>query len=239
MKKIFYIISITFIVACSSGSGSEDVEPKDENKENPTNKEDQKNESPSAFNLIYPTPNLLCLDNNIEFKWSDSKSTNQITYNLIIASDPNFKVIKFNRNVRETKLKLTLEKGKAFYYKVIAKDSKSNEVSSDEIAFFVEADAIINHIPFESKIISPTNNQKLDSIDSISLTWSKAEDVDNDPIEYKIYLYEKGNQQKLISSTKNTTINTSIKSGLTYLWRVDVFDGKNTNKGNISTFSVK
>ena len=48
-----------------------------------------KNQVPTAVNLIYPTQNLLCIDTTITFDWSEATDPENdvLEYNIIIATD--------------------------------------------------------------------------------------------------------------------------------------------------------
>ena len=73
---------------------------------------DPKNRAPSAVNLIYPSQNLLCIENTITFNWSEAidPENDALEYNIIIAKDRAMTNIIENETTTSSELTFILEK---------------------------------------------------------------------------------------------------------------------------------
>ena len=77
MKKLLYI-SVLILFLCSCGGGDEVLI--------------SENIPPTSTSLLEPTNNSLCIDNLVQFKWSESTDPNgdNITYEVQISKDNTF-----------------------------------------------------------------------------------------------------------------------------------------------------
>jgi len=129
IKEIKYIASFTFIIlilSCSSSGGDDSGEmPVGET---PTPDPDPiENRAPlSVSSLKYPTNNLLCINNTLDFEWEKATDPDgdNLSYIIEIAADNTFSSLIHNYTVSATSRTITLDKGEAFYWRVKAKDPK-------------------------------------------------------------------------------------------------------------------
>jgi hypothetical protein len=93
---------------------------------------DEKNKAPIAVNLIYPTQNLLCTDNTINFNWSKATDpeNDALEYNLIIATDRSMTNVIENITITNLQTTVSLEKQTAYYWKVDALDINNKQGTS-------------------------------------------------------------------------------------------------------------
>lgn len=218
MKQLIRVFVISLLLCSCSGGGSEDeipVPPPAENK------------APSKPILTYPTNNLLCINNVLDFEWNASTDSDgdALSYKIEIATDIQFSQIAFSSDVSGTNKVFTLEKGKAYYWRVKATDSKnkSSEYSST-FNFYTEGEGISNHLPFAPELVKPEFNSKENSGD-ITLEWIGS-DTDNDPLTFDIY-FGSNDEPELISqnqSEQNFKVSTTANN--TYYWKVVVKDNK-------------
>lgn len=199
------------------------------------------NQAPSAVQLIYPTANLLCIDNNIIFDWSNATDpeNNDIQYNIIIASDRAMTNIVESKTVVASQLAVTLTKGQAYYWAVNALDVDNNlGTSSDTYAFFTKGDGTANYAPFTSELLTPENNSQVNA-GSLNLTWDAADSNTNDTLTYQVYFGENSTLALVDDSLTAKSYMVTVESGKTYSWKVNVVDQNGAKSiGQTWTFTV-
>ncbi|GGP05901.1 hypothetical protein GCM10010992_23980 [Cloacibacterium rupense] len=215
------IIPSLIIISCSgSGGNGGGVDP------TPT---PTPNSAPTVPSLISPTNQSLCISNALTFNWNTSTDAQNdaITYQIQIATDNQFTQIINSSTVNSTSYTFTLDKGKAYYWRVKAIDSKnaSSEFSTTN-SLYTEANATTNHLPFMPQLVKPAQDTNVNT--TVDLEWN-ASDVDtSDVLSYDIYWgTSKTNltNSKTNVSTKTTQI-TGLQATTTYFWRVVVKDNK-------------
>ena len=148
-------------------------------------------------------------------------------YQLQIASDNLFAQIVNSTEVTTPVHAILLEKGKAYYWRVKATDSKNaSSAYSSTFSFYTEGTAVSNHAPFLPQLVLPINNTILNGT-STTLKWS-ATDVDtNDTLSFDVYLgTETSPTTKIADNKPVTSIDASLQSNKTYYWKVVVRDNK-------------
>jgi len=199
------------------------------------------NQPPSVVQLIYPSENLLCIENTIVFDWSDATDpeNDNIQYNLLVASDRAMSNIVENRTISASQLSITLSKAQAFYWTVSALDVNNNQgTTSDTFAFFTKGEGNVNYAPFTSALLTPENNSQVNQ-GSVNLTWDAADSNAGDTLIYEVYLGENATLvlQDDAIPTKSYTV--TVESGKTYSWRVDVKDQNGAKSiGQVWSFTV-
>lgn len=217
MKIFFKFIILSLVLfGCSGGSG-------DDNPASPVSK----NNVPTIPILIYPSNNLLCINNILEFEWNASTDLDGdgITYKIEVAKDNQFTQIAFNSNLSTTKKAFTLEKGIAYYWRVQAIDSKKESSNySSVFNLYTEGIGVSNHLPFAPELVKPEFNSTEPPGD-ITLEWVGS-DADNDPLTFDVY-FGTNNPPTLLAENQNeqSFIVTTIPSS-TYYWTIVVKDDK-------------
>ena len=200
-----------------------------------------KNQAPSAVNLIYPAQNLLCIDNTIIFEWSDATDPENdvLEYNIIIAKDRDMTNVIENKMTTSTQLTVTLEKKTAYYWKVDALDIDNNQGTESEIfAFYTKGEGDLNYAPFTSELVSPENNSQVNAT-SVSLTWEAADTNAGDTLTYEIYFGENSSLTLIDDTLTVKSQLVSIESGKSYSWKVNVKDQDGAKSiGQIWSFTV-
>ncbi len=234
MKKLYIyiiVISVNMFLSCSSGGG--------DNKE----PEPEENIAPTVPIQVYPLNNTVCIDNNIVFEWNASTDSDgdRITYTIEIAENNSFSPISNTEtSASESKL-ISLVKGKAYYWRIKATDSKSAASAySPVMQFLTEGDGVSNHIPFAPSLISPILNSEIVGTSTV-LSWL-ASDVDGDPLTYDVYLDTNTEPiTKVAENQSATTYNaTGLAASSTYYFKVVVKDDKGAASiGQVWSFTTE
>jgi hypothetical protein len=219
MKKIIYTLALsTLIWSCGGGGG-----------DTPPTPPPAVNNAPTVPTLVYPTNNLLCIDNVLDFDWNASTDSDgdAITYQVQVAKDSQFTQLVQTVTEVSTLRTLSLEKGIAYYWRVKAVDNKNlSSAYSSTNQFYTEGEGIINHLPFSPELVSPVLSEIVQTA-TVTLQWT-ADDVDtSDTLTYAVY-FETGDTptQQVATSQTATTFSVDLVSGQTYSWKIVVKDGK-------------
>ena len=218
MKKFIFTLVLGTVLWSCGGSGGDTPPPPP-----PVNK------APTTPTLVYPTNNLLCINNVLDFNWNAATDPegDAITYQVQVATDANFTQIVHTVSETSTLRTLSLEKGIAYYWRVRATDSKnlSSDYSSTN-QFYTEGNGISNYLPFSPILVSPSLNTT-ETGTTTTLQWT-ASDVDtSDTLTYDVY-FDTVNPPVTIESSNLTTnsLNVSLTASTNYYWKVVVKDDK-------------
>ena len=231
MKKTYvYLVVILGLMVSCGGSDNDPVE------ETPDNR------PPSTPTQVYPLNNTLCINNSVEFQWSKSEDLDNdfLKYKVEVSDNIGFTSIVQTKTVSTISTTITLEKGKAFYWRVKAIDSKNAESDfSTPSQFLTEGEGVTNHLPFSPDLIVPTANEVIDGT-SASLSWS-ASDADNDALTFDVYLDTVNPPLAKVSEnqTETTYSASNLSVATTYYFKVVVKDDKGGQTiGQVWSFSV-
>jgi hypothetical protein len=219
-----YLIYLLFIsaamISCGGGGGGERETPP----------APVVNTPPTAPTLISPTDKVLCISNAVNLSWNASSDSQNdaITYQVQVATDNQFIQVVATGNVTAPSYSVTLDKGKAYYWRVKATDSKSASSDYSPVySFYTEGTATSNHAPYMPQLVTPSMDATV-TPSTVNLEWN-ASDVDaSDVLTYDLYWgTDRTNLQnsKLNHSTKTHQL-TTLAANTTYYWKVVVKDGK-------------
>lgn len=225
MKKLsLFILSLILFSSCSSGGDEGETQT-----------------PPTIPSLAYPTNNLVCIDNVVEFKWNASTDSQNdvITYQLDVATDNAFTKNVVTSTTTLLSKSLSLEKGKFYYWRVKAIDSKANVSNYTAVyTFFTENEKIVNHLPFIPEIKTPVLHSSISS-STTTLSWT-AVDTDNDNLLYDVYLGTSNPPTQKVGTelTTSSFVTNSLSVNTKYYWYVVVKDAKGgTTIGQVWNFS--
>ncbi len=219
-----------FFLLFASCSGGEDTRPPQENR------------LPSVPILVFPTNNMLCIDNVLIFDWeaSSDPDSDGITYEIQVATDNQFSNIVHSANTGNTNREITLEKDITHYWRVKATDSNGgSSIFSNVWQFYTEGEGPQNHLPFAPSLVSPENESN-SSINSVVLQWS-ASDVDGDDLVFDVHFGTETSPNRIVTGHSETsyTLN-DLDSGTTYYWKIVVKDGNGgTTIGPVWSFNTQ
>lgn len=216
MKNIILTI-LTGVLMVSCGGSSDDDSGNDD-----------VNTAPSKPSLSEPTNKLLCIDNNLTFKWNASTDADgdTIKYNLEVASDNTFKDIKHSfSNLTTVSKTILLNKGTAYYWRVKAKDSKGNDSDySSVFQLYTEGIGEINYLPFSPVAVSPAIEATVSDLNSV-LSWTGSHVTANSTLTYTVYLdINNPPTTEVANSISETTYTSTLNPATTYYWKVVVKD---------------
>jgi hypothetical protein len=226
MRNFIYITALSISLwSCGGGGGSDTPPPPPENK------------APTAPILVYPTDNLLCINNVLDFQWNVSTDPDgdAITYQIEVSTNAQFTALVHNVTATSTLRTLSLEKGIAYYWRAKATDSKtasSNYSATNQ--FYTEGFGIVNHLPFSPILMSPALNKVVIPTDysptnqlNVILEWT-ASDVDTaDTLTYDVYFGTSNPPTAKVAADQSTkTYLATLATSTTYYWKVVVKDGK-------------
>ena len=224
IKFITALFSILILVSC----GGDDGPP-------PNNAPTQ------VSQVIFPTANLLCTDNNVAFEWNASTDAegDSVRYNIIIATDRDLNDIVEQRTVTTNSVTITLQQGVAYYWNITAIDSEDNAAeSSQTLAFFTSGPGITNYAPFTAALNAPGNDSNI-TAGSVNLSWIGGDTDTNDTLVFDIYFGLQAEPPLLQSALSSENIDVTTNSGNTYFWRVDTIDDSGVKTiGQIWSFTT-
>ncbi|MCL6266920.1 fibronectin type III domain-containing protein [Flagellimonas myxillae] len=221
-----WTIGFFLFTSCSSG---EDATPPRENR------------VPSAPKLVYPTNNLLCINNVLTFDWeaSTDPDSDGLTYEVQVATDNQFSTLVHSGNTNSTEREITLQKGTAHYWRVGAMDTNGGKSEYSNVwQFFTEGEGQQNHLPFAPSLISPEMDS-VTSTNSVVLQWS-ASDVDGDELVFDIHFGTDTSPNRIATaqSETNFTLN-DLNADTTYYWKIVVKDSFGASTiGSIWNFTI-
>lgn len=220
MRKIIYIAILTFLNISCSGGGSDSSTPAPE----------PANTAPTVPTLVAPTNSMLCINNVINFEWNASTDAenNPIGYQIQIATDNQFSQIVSTTNVSARTYTVTLDKGKAYYWRVKATDSKNaSSAFSSTFSFYTEGVAVANHLPFLPELIQPEINSTIAGT-TATLRWFASDPDTADVLTYDVLLGTANPPTAKVAENRTSTSfeATSLQAATIYYWRVVVKDNK-------------
>jgi hypothetical protein len=218
MKKFLYTAVIAATLwSCGGGGGDNPPTP------TPTNN------APATPTLTYPTNNLLCINNQLDFQYSSTDPDGDaITYQIQIATDNIFTSTSNvqDQTVATTSKTFTLDKGIAYYWRVKAIDSNGAESSySSVFNFYTEGDGITNYIPFVPELVSPALNAVV-TTSTATLDWNGSDADTSDNLTYDVY-FDTANPPTTIVSPNQTTSSyttAALSATTNYYWKIVVKD---------------
>ena len=233
MRKIITFVCLSLSLISCGGGGSDEPAPAPE----------PVNTAPSIPTLVSPTNSKLCVSNALVLEWNASTDAenNPIVYQIQIATDNLFtQIVRTNEGTTRT-FSITLEKGKAYYWRVKATDSKNAASAySTTFNFYTEGIAVINYLPFLPSLIQPEINATILGA-TASLKWF-ASDVDaSDVLTYDVFLGTTNPPTiKVLDNKGESTFNaTSLQATTIYYWRVVVKDNKGgETRGQVWNFKT-
>lgn len=220
MRNIIYLASMAFLFISCGGGGSD----------TPTPTPEPINTAPSVPSLVVPATSSLCINNIVAFEWgaSTDAENNPIVYQLQIATDNQFSQIVSTSDVSARTHSVTLDKGKAYYWRVKATDSKNaSSAYSGTFSFYTEGVAVANHLPFLPELIQPESNTTITGT-AATLKWFASDADVTDVLTYDVYLGTTNPPTVKVGDniTTPTFAATSLQAATLYYWKVVVKDNK-------------
>lgn len=233
MKKIIYLASIALLFISCGGGGSDESTT--------TPKPEPVNTAPSVPTLVAPTNSLLCISNVVNFEWTASTDAenNPIIYQLQISTNNQFSQIVSTTEGSSRTQAITLDKGKAYYWRVKATDSKNaSSAYSGTFSFYTEGIAVVNYLPFLPELLQPETNSTISGA-AATLKWFASDADVTDVLKYDVFLGTTNPPTVKVGDNVTTTTfaANSLLSTTLYYWYVVVKDNKGgETKGQVWNF---
>ncbi len=231
LNKYLSIILLSLITLSCGGGDDDGTPPPPENMAPET-----------VENLIFPSENLLCIDNNITFDWSDAMDPDGdvVSYIVLIARDRDLTEVEEMRTVTESEVTITLERATPFYWNVTTLDPDGLESDPTPTqAFFTEGDGIVNYVPFTAALIAPENEGFVDS-GTITLMWEGGDTDVDDVLTFNLFFgTDIDNLPLFQGDISEEMFDVVADPATTYFWRIDTTDDAGAeNVGQIWTFTT-
>ncbi|WP_324023850.1 hypothetical protein QSV08_13265 [Maribacter sp. BPC-D8] len=215
-------IKLIFVILLVTSCGGKDSD-------NPTTPEEK---VLGDFNLVFPDNNLICTEGedngtdgiNIEFQWS--ASTNATSYELEITNQETNSTD--TRTVTTTSLAVGLPKGTQFSWGVTA-ILGSKTLPSDSWNFYSEGTSTENFAPFPAEISISDNGDG-----TVIVSWV-GEDLDDDLVNYDVYIGTSGNLELILENTTNENTTYNITAEEQYIVEI-VSKDSNDNTSTSRTY---
>ncbi|WP_379087347.1 hypothetical protein [Pedobacter sp. UC225_65] len=198
---------------------------------------------PTKAVLALPNNNETCISgtiisptlSSISFKWTASQ--NAESYVLTIKNLESGSII--TQTTTTTEIPVTLSRNTPYSWSVTAKSSRTSTTAQSEVwKFYNAGEALSFYTPFPAEMASPTMGQRITpTAGKITLQWVGS-DVDNDIVNYDIYLGTNANPTLLKSNQVDHALaDVAVNAGTTYYWKVITRDSKgNTSDSGIHIF---
>ena len=176
------------------------------------------NSPPSAPELLSPANYNGHQTGTVTLTWNPAQDIDgdAITYDVYLDRQSNL-VSPANTALTDLSYVTTgLQTNVTYYWKVVAKDAQGGASSSVTWHFTTE-----NTAPEAPVLLSPVSETRLTATTAL-LTWQAAQDADNDPVTYDVYLDKSSNPgTKIAQNLSNLSFSASaLENNTTYYWKV-------------------
>lgn len=229
IKTLYFALAV-LCLSCSGGS--------DDGGPSPTNP--IINQPPTKVgSLISPENNIICISSRVTFKWSTAEDPEGQPFNYVleISKDNAFSTLEEEIITGLTSKAVLLEKGVYYYWRVKAVDNEGASGSySSVFNFYTEGEGETNHLPFQPQAVFPKKEDQVDA-SSVTLQWT-ANDLDNDPLTYDVYLDISNPPTKKVAADIDTpSLTVSLEDTTTYFWKIIAKDNNSgITHGEVWTF---
>jgi len=226
-------ITITFfslaLILSSCGDGSDDPETPD-----PV-------AAPQATTLVFPENNTECNEgviindntSRVTFRWNVSENTD--SYEVTVTNLNSNTSTNVNSTTEQSDI--TIDRGTPYEWFVTSMANGTSVTAiSPTFRFYNQGPGIENYAPFPADAVNPRRGSTITNTTAVTLEWIGS-DIDNDIIEYEVFLDTNSTPTTSIGVISNQQLETNISSNTTYYWRVVSIDsGGNTSQSEIFQF---
>jgi len=196
--------------------------------------------APGKAALLAPAQNEVCTQgtvisasqSTVTLKWA--AAANATGYEIKIKNLEDGTTI--SQTTGNTQFDATLKRNTPYSWSVTSKAANTTTTTQSDIwKFYNSGPAVVNYAPFPAEILAPAMNQTITiSNGKVTLSWNGS-DVDNDIVNYDIYLGDSSSPALLQGKVLESTLkDVSVSVGKTYYWKVITRD----SKGNISDSGI-
>lgn len=166
---------------------------------------------------------------------SEDPDGDTIEYTVYLSTNSSSEPLEYKTSEKSLSVPSNLSSGITYYWKVEASDGRLDN-TSDIWSFTTQSGP--NCPPNKPRDPKPNNYAK-DQPTNPVLSWH-SEDLDGDPITYKVYMGPTLNQMTQIYEGPEDNCSAPTSNyGVTNFWRVDASDGKLTNSSDVWSFTTE
>ncbi len=169
----------------------------------------------------------------VNFRWQAALNADE--YELVIRD------IETNSDIQLNTIRtfsyVVLDRGKQYSWWVISKYNADQTFSKSRVwTFYLEGSQKSSHFPFPANLLNPKSNEQISLNDGKYIFRWETTDLDEDIIEYDIYLgTDPGELTLLAEKLSLNSIELSLNSNQFYYWKVITRD----SEGNVSISPVE
>ena len=197
--------------------------------------------APDAAILVAPEDNISCLyvplntaTANVLFSWQQALNTDD--YVLKVRSEATG--IETTTPTENTSLRLTLDRGEVYGWKVVSRsEASAEETESNTRYFFLEAQQQLAHLPFPAKLVSPEEEEVVElNNGNVEFSWEGA-DLDSDISSYNILLGSTETSLETIASgLTQSSYSYAVEMGNQYYWQVETIDREGNRSSSLISY---
>ena len=197
--------------------------------------------APDAAILVAPEDNISCLyvplntaTANVLFSWQQALNTDD--YVLKVRSEATG--IETTTPTENTSLRLTLDRGDVYGWKVVSRsEASAEETESNTRYFFLEAQQQLAHLPFPAKLVSPEEEEVVElNNGNVEFSWEGA-DLDSDISSYNILLGSTETSLETIASgLTQSSYSYAVEMGNQYYWQVETIDREGNRSSSLISY---
>ena len=197
--------------------------------------------APDAAILVAPEDNISCLyvplntaTANVLFSWQQALNTDD--YVLKVRSEATG--IETTTPTENTSLRLTLDRGEVYGWKVVSRsEASAEETESNTRYFFLEAQQQLAHLPFPAKLVSPEEEEVVElNNGNVEFSWEGA-DLDSDISSYNILLGgTETSLETIASGLTQSSYSYAVEMGNQYYWQVETIDREGNRSSSLISY---
>ena len=197
--------------------------------------------APDAAILVAPEDNVSCLyvplntaTANVLFSWQQALNTDD--YVLKVRSEATG--IETTTPTENTSLRLTLDRGEVYGWKVVSRsEASAEETESNTRYFFLEAQQQLAHLPFPAKLVSPEEEEVVElNNGNVEFSWEGA-DLDSDISSYNILLGgTETSLETIASGLTQSSYSYAVEMGNQYYWQVETIDREGNRSSSLISY---
>ncbi|XLS28746.1 hypothetical protein ACJD0Z_16300 [Flavobacteriaceae bacterium M23B6Z8] len=222
----YIVFGVSFLAIISCGGGGDDPAP-----EEPV-------VPPTKATLIFPENNTECnegtiisdTESSVTFRWNPSENTDAYTVTIRNLLEGTTQSVNASTNQQA----ITIKRATPYSWSVTSRSNETNETAVSDVWKFYNAGASIqNYAPFPAELVSPKMGASVDAGD-VLLSWT-GEDIDNDIVNYDVYLDTSNPpQNKIFTESTASSVIANTNGNTVYYWYIVSRDSEN----NTSTSEI-
>ncbi len=174
------------------------------------------NRAPETPTLTSPKNDTTTEKQTVSFTWQcKDYNKDALIYTLFYTTEKNGAIYsnwKKKENISATTYQLDNLGYGTYYWKVLAKESKTKDKLQAESPVYSFTISKANNAPTKPELTKPANNKTVEA-KKILLEWKASSDADNDKISYTIFMSE----ANIMNITRQASINIVLAAGMTFV----------------------